>query len=120
VPEEEFPQSVEDAALDSLINDAESPWVVHADLVRDYGFSEAEVEEVVAILNRFVERGWARTHDPDNPTGEFWEEALAGYAKWLEPAGYSRGRQSYYPDYGPWYYLTTEGRSEWERRQSSK
>ena len=109
---------VEDAVLDVLSADDESPWIVHAELVRAYGL-EVDVKRVIAILEDLVGRGWAESHHPESPTKAFWKEALAEYANWLGPAGYARER-SYFQDYGPWYRLTRNGRRAWKRRVASK
>jgi hypothetical protein len=118
---DQFPWSLEDAVLDNLVDGRESPWVVHAELVHVYGFGDVDVDEVIAILTGFVQKGWASPDHPEAPTDAFWKEALAGYSKWLGPAAYSRiGPNTYYPDYGPWYALTEKGRREWERRTNPK
>ena len=112
---------VEDAVLDNLVDGRESPWVVHAELFHVYGLGEVDIDEVIAVLTGLAEKGWAKPDHPDAPTTAFWQEALAGYSEWLEPAGYSRiGPNTYYHDYGPWYALTDEGRREWERRVNRK
>jgi hypothetical protein len=101
--------------LDALIDGDASPWFIHADLIRDFGHDDADIGEVIAILDEMVKRGWASPRHPSSPSKEFWHEAVAAYAEWLGNTGYSR-RKSYFHDYGPSYALTNEGRRAWQRR----
>src|SRR4051794_15810910 len=111
MPSDGSPLSAEDAILDSLGNARDSPWVLHAELIRVYGLPDVEIAEVLAILTRLAEAGWVVPEHPADPSPDFWEEASAAYADWLG-AGYRRKSSSYFPDYGPWYDLTADGRQE--------
>jgi monomeric isocitrate dehydrogenase len=116
---DEPPLSAEEAVFDSLDDDGESPWVLHAELIRVYELADVGIEEVLAILTRFHERGWVVPDHPNDPSPDFWKKATAAYADWLG-AGYRRNSSSYFMDYGPWYELTADGRQELARRRASQ
>jgi hypothetical protein len=103
--------------LSLLVADEESFAILHADLIRNCGYSrDFAVDEVLDALTGMEQKNWVVSRfgskDGDPPTPDEIDEARDEYVRWLQ----REGKPGEYVSWlGPWYRLTERGQVVWRQ-----
>jgi hypothetical protein len=105
-----------------LAIDWESFAVLHADAISHWGYpSDFPVDEILDVLEKFVESGWVTASFLGNSEGPPTSAALRrerqAYLDWLQDEGRPG---DYNSTIGPWYRLTPAGKGELRRREKER
>jgi hypothetical protein len=103
---------VEYEVLGCMLNDPESPWIIHGDLVAFGVLTDDDARLVVDALETMARRGWITIYFHDDVRA-----SLREYERLRRLGGGAIAvRATNAADHlGPWYEVTEAGEHEWDR-----